>query len=406
MASKAQKTVIQKTKGRITPEQELHTSAIISKLGDSPAYAHTYERFMKAGTKVATEMFDRAVGRYVRIVKNIMSEQIANLQKREKELYSFLKIDNFNQFEAVWLKLTQLQKGANGLTLDKAINYLAQLEQAAMKLIVDKNFSSDIGQANLKIMQNAIAELKPFFHEKSPAQAILNDPKFQFGTDEQGNIVALNTTSINLGMKQQIGNLAEEIFIPNLIDQKEEEILQALGGLDKIAVKRVGGERKEGSKDVMFAFTGLDEKTNKTITLNVGITVKARSAFFDGKLENRFGGKISARNFDTAFYTSNELAYPISSEIDSLLKYLLTNRSMFVRKASISNEQLFEQDVKLLLIYGYAIFGVLGEGWKNVPDLVPLFYFSNGRLYQTRAILQLLKDSSDVTVYANKKYGQ
>lgn len=101
MAGKKDKLVIQKAKGRITPEQELATDSVIYRLGDTPAYAHTYVRFMKAGTKTAAEKLDNAVGRYVRSVKQIMKDQIENLDTREKQLYKLLKIQTFTEFRKV-----------------------------------------------------------------------------------------------------------------------------------------------------------------------------------------------------------------------------------------------------------------------------------------------------------------
>lgn len=78
---------------------------------------------------------------------------------------------------------------------------------------------------------------------------------------------------------------------------------------------------------------------------------------------------------------------------------------MFAYRSDIAEQDTFIRDVKSLLAFEYAIFGVLGENWANAAQTVPLFYLSGGEIYQTQAILKMLKDSSDITQYTNKSYG-
>lgn len=95
------------------------------------------------------------------------------------------------------------------MTLDQAIKCLMQLEQAAMHLAEAKTSNQDFSQEDLKTIQQSIEQLKPFFNDKSPAQTILNDPKFQFSTDSNGNLIAMETSNLGMSMKKQIGILNE-----------------------------------------------------------------------------------------------------------------------------------------------------------------------------------------------------
>ena len=63
---------IHKTGGRITATQELNSPNFVYKLVASPAYVHSYNRYMKIGTRIATTEFHRNVIQIIGQIKQIL----------------------------------------------------------------------------------------------------------------------------------------------------------------------------------------------------------------------------------------------------------------------------------------------------------------------------------------------
>lgn len=345
----------------VAPKAELKNSSVIYQLGDSPAYTHTYVTYMRAGTKTAARLFDSEVAHHISSIKNVMAQQIENLNKREQELYKLLNISNFVQFRSVWQEMLNKRVGANDMSVGEAIHCLLDMKQISLDLVTAKNNGKEYTQDQLHNIYKVVQQIKPFFGDSSPAQAILRDKLPFFETDENGNLVALHDEQFNSWQfAAHLGTLMEYALVP-MVDSNVEQQLDQIQNAS-VSGRQVGKQRKQGAGDVAYTF-----KDKSGASLEMRMTIKTRAAtFFDKNKQelvwqSRFGSGQSGLTYKDAFFRNAQLAKPINSKIDALLSYLLVNYSAFSYRSNISDQDTFIHDVKSLLAFEYAIFGVLGE---------------------------------------------
>lgn len=286
----AKKTKKRSPKRRITfnlpdshtaPRAELQNGSVVYQLGDSPAYAHSYVTYMRAGTKTAAKMFDSEVASHISGIKALMAQQIDNLNKREQELYKLLNISNFVQFRTVWQKMLEKQIGANDMSVGDAIQCLLDMKQISLDLVTAKNNGNGYNQEQLKRIYELVQQIKPFYGDSSPAQAILKDKLPFFETDANGALVAIKDEQFNgWQFAAHLGTLMEYTLVPLV----ESNVEQQLGQLQQASVsgRQVGKQRKQGAGDVAYTFKNAKANANEA-SLEVRMTVKTRAATFYDK---------------------------------------------------------------------------------------------------------------------------
>nr|DAJ82916.1 MAG TPA: hypothetical protein [Caudoviricetes sp.] len=267
--AKKKKLNIHKTAGRVTAVQELNSLNFVYKLGDSPAYVHSYNRYMKVGTRIATTEFHRNVTQIIDQIKQIIGRWMLILQSREQELYNLLNITNFEQFQnQIWPAILSGKLGNNpssiGEGLDKAINVqnaiwdirLAEADKKPNVIQVAQKLNETLQQFAVQV--GGFDVLKTMVNSPNEIELIKDDGTVAFGRDTMLKNVAKN---MGFAVEHVLGGLAQE--------QAIQFINNALNNT-KVSAKHVGTQVNRGAADVEFLFG------KNGITFTLGATVKMR----------------------------------------------------------------------------------------------------------------------------------
>ena len=71
----------------------------------------------------------------------------------------------------------------------------------------------------------------------------------------------------------------------------------------------------------------------------------------------------------------------------------------------ISNSIQFQNNVKKILTYNFAMFAILGEKWSTNFNNVPLFYINKDKIYPVRFLLQLFLSDIPIEQLTTSNFG-